>query len=177
MRGPFLVLVCVSLWLTGCAEPPRRTAEPSPKNEFELVSVPEAGPFPDNYRIIVATEMRSTLRDPYSVRDVAITRPFPVKARLRGWLVCASANAKNAFGAYTGQQLYAYLISRGYVLYTFPETKPDSVFPRGTTQRKIEDISRQISSLESTLALDLCAQAINRGITAFERAPELDGRG
>jgi len=47
------------------------------------------------------------LFDPYSLRDVQISRPFTQAFAMVGapaWWVCVRANGKNRMGAYTGLQ-------------------------------------------------------------------------
>src|SRR5690349_229557 len=76
------------------------------------ISTEEAGPAPDptKYRMAVRDYLRTSLFDPYSVRDAQIGKPSPgsihIEGTLRheaGWIVCVRANAKNRMGAYTGQ--------------------------------------------------------------------------
>ncbi len=55
------------------------------------------------------TYLRSTLFDPYSVRDAQIASPklkgsFVLTDPSEGWTICVRANAKNRMGAYTGMQ-------------------------------------------------------------------------
>lgn len=77
------------------------------------VSINDAGPAPDpvKYRLVVRDYLRTTLIDPYSVRDAQIGKPSPgqihIEGTLRheaGWVVCVRANAKNRMGGYTGQR-------------------------------------------------------------------------
>jgi len=77
------------------------------------VSPADAGPPPDpsKYRLAVRDYLRTTLIDPYSVRDAQIGKPAPgqihIEGTLRheaGWVVCVRANAKNRMGGYMGQR-------------------------------------------------------------------------
>lgn len=60
---------------------------------------------------------RETFYDPYSLRDVAVSRPFAADAvfdgmnivPMSGMLVCMKANAKNRLGAYVGMMYTAFL--------------------------------------------------------------------
>lgn len=64
-------------------------------------------------RAAVITEAKSTFLDPYSVRDPQISYAAP-SMTVTGEMtlnVCVSANAKNAFGAYTGKRTTLYYLS------------------------------------------------------------------
>lgn len=68
-----------------------------------VISQEEAGPFPANYKVATADYIKSTFKDPYSLRDVMISKPIPYKIlNHTGYVVCFQANAKNSFGGYTG---------------------------------------------------------------------------
>jgi hypothetical protein len=76
------------------------------------------GKFPSNYAALVRKWFAGTLKDPYSARYGRISKPrkehaiddvFEQKA-LFGWSVCATVNAKNSYGAYTGNSVYWFLI-------------------------------------------------------------------
>lgn len=75
-----------------------------------LGSPAAARPATKEERSIVASYLRSTLKDPYSVRSARIsdlvTPPGQSTPR-----ACVSLNAKNAYGAYTGQQVIAIAVS------------------------------------------------------------------
>lgn len=80
----------------------------------------DAGPLPTNYRQIVRDYVRQTFKDPYSIRDAEIAQPItngpvlvpPLGPMTMVWVVCVRANAKNAFGAYTGLQQTAVVIHK-----------------------------------------------------------------
>lgn len=61
---------------------------------------------PSEYRAAVREFVRTTFFDPYSLRDVAISQPIPIRHGLTGqdtvWYVCLRANGKNRMGAYVG---------------------------------------------------------------------------
>jgi hypothetical protein len=70
-----------------------------------------AGPEPANYKAAMAAMIEGTFFDPYSLREVAISEPFPHQALMNpGWVVCLSANAKNRLGGYAGVRTMAYLM-------------------------------------------------------------------
>ena len=87
------LLVC-GLLLGGCLDP-----QTVPSGQINA-------PPPVGYREAVAEYVRTSFVDPYSVRDAAISRPFPIRHGLLGqdtvWYVCLRSNAKNRLGGYTG---------------------------------------------------------------------------
>ena len=66
-------------------------------------SAEDLGPPPSTYREVVAAHLKTTLFDPYSVRDAMISEPRSGRS-LSGpkWNVCFRGNAKNRLGGYTG---------------------------------------------------------------------------
>lgn len=89
-----------------------------------------AGPPPTNYRQIVRDYVRQTFKDPYSVRDAEISPPKmtegptlipPLGPMTMAWVVCIRANAKNAFGAYTGLQQTAVVIYKDRAVNSWDE--------------------------------------------------------
>lgn len=68
-------------------------------------------PVPDSYRDIVSSMLRSSLKDPYSVRDAQISAPSPLVGGAQG--VCVRFNAKNSYGAYTGIDTKAFVFRGG----------------------------------------------------------------
>src|SRR5262245_52344993 len=58
---------------------------------------------PPNYKAQIIDYMRTTLKDPYSVRAAAIGPAQEVKYNWQSWPgVCVRLNAKNSYGAYSG---------------------------------------------------------------------------
>jgi hypothetical protein len=88
-----LVPVC-ALLLGGCLDP-----QTVPSGQIN------AAP-PVNYRQAIAEYTRTAFVDPYSIRDAAISQPFPIRHGLLGqdtvWYICIRANARNRLGGYTG---------------------------------------------------------------------------
>lgn len=80
------------------------------------------GPFPTAYRQIARDHLKSTLFDPYTVRDAMIAEP-KISGPLiyRGWLICVRANAKNRFGGYTGLQATGIMVRQGSVIRSFKD--------------------------------------------------------
>lgn len=67
-------------------------------------------PIASNYKTQVLALQRASLFDPYSVRDAYISYPLAMTDGNKKpfWLVCVKENAKNRFGAYTGEQAGGY---------------------------------------------------------------------
>lgn len=97
----FLVAAAAGATLVSCAAPG-----------------PEAyGPFPSNYKDVVAEQVRADFFDPSSLQDVWISAPAQATMVFTpGWIVCLRANGKNRYGAYSGRQEYGYLINNGQVV-------------------------------------------------------------
>lgn len=71
---------------------------------------------PANYRQQVAALLRSTLKDPYSVRDAMISQPIMVSGLLVGGTrngACVRLNSRNSFGAYTGLETFTVAFVNG----------------------------------------------------------------
>ena len=82
----------------------------------------QAGPYPDNYKEIIAEHIKQTHYDPYSMRDVYISRPHPGTFALAQWYyVCVQKNAKNRMGGYVGLRREAYLININGVILNFDD--------------------------------------------------------
>lgn len=80
---------------------------------------PDSAP-PANYRALAKEYLRTTLFDPYSVRDAQVASPqWGDSAYLLdpgpGWIICVRMNAKNRLGAYTGLKEDALLVRNGKV--------------------------------------------------------------
>jgi hypothetical protein len=86
------------------------------------------GPLPENYQQMVKDHMSDpenffSLKDPYTA-IYRFEEPYKGsiwKGLLRGgkeygWVIPVWVNAKNAFGAYTGQQKYEFLIRDGVLI-------------------------------------------------------------
>jgi hypothetical protein len=90
---------CSIVALAGCATAAKQADEP----------------VPTDYRAQIATIIKSSLKDPYTVRDAAITELGPRTvggiATVTG--VCVRYNAKNSYGAYTGIQEQDYIFRDG----------------------------------------------------------------
>lgn len=96
-----IILLATSAALASCV-----TAQPS---------VPGVKQVPANYRAVTASLIRSSLKDPYSVRDARISGVVPLSGVLagNGQGVCVEFNAKNSFGAYTGVERHTVMFRNG----------------------------------------------------------------
>jgi hypothetical protein len=80
-------------------------------NGFLNTNKPEdAGASPIRYEETIKSYLNNTLKDPYSIRDLSISRPhlsacsIGVYGNFNAWVVHVSYNAKNSYGAYVGLQ-------------------------------------------------------------------------
>ncbi|MBX3606931.1 MAG: hypothetical protein KF788_16760 [Piscinibacter sp.] len=95
MKMLHALLLGATVSLAGCAAPRAPTAS-------------DAGPRPPDPRRVVQDFLRGQLKDPYSaqieVRSLAPTQASGAMfgTPVYGWGICADANAKNAYGGYTG---------------------------------------------------------------------------
>jgi len=100
MRYALLSLASVALLASCVTEPPK----------------PHVQQIPANYKAQVAALMRSTLKDPYSVRDAMISQPITVSGLLVGGTrngACVRLNSRNSFGAYTGLETFTVAFVNG----------------------------------------------------------------
>ena len=115
-----IVLVFSMLLLAGCIPPP--TATETANADY--------GPYPSDYENIVKAYYEARLKDPESARYKRIAPPqeywywrgaFQNPRYGYGWLVCATLNAKNSYGAYTGYDTDGLLIKHGLVIGFFAD--------------------------------------------------------
>ncbi|MEA3002309.1 MAG: hypothetical protein QOH81_1097 [Sphingomonadales bacterium] len=95
------------LVLNGTALGAQRQTPPMPQG------YDDPGPRPADPLPAIVARLRTTLRDPYSIRDMTLCEPERVNAyfgasawRRAHWVMKLTLNAKNAFGAYTGAIQY-----------------------------------------------------------------------
>lgn len=116
-------LLLTSALLAGCA------AAPSSSTEDEWKPDPHAGdhgPYPDNYEEVVKTWYEANLKDPESARYVSFSRPREEHAitnvhqqeAVYGWSTCATVNARNSYGGYTGPKTRWFLLRDGEIVTT-----------------------------------------------------------
>ena len=93
----------------------------------EEISTADYGQYPDNYEAIVKGFYNMALKDPESAKYSNITAPYRTYLGSRlgdtkyGWLTCATVNAKNSFGGYTGYTTDGLLIKNGTVIQYVPK--------------------------------------------------------
>jgi hypothetical protein len=81
-------------------------------------------PYPNNYVSIIKAWYAENLKDPDSAKFNKISKPQKEHAienqfqrlALFGYSVCATVNAKNSFGGYTGSKVRWFLIRNGVVV-------------------------------------------------------------
>lgn len=79
----------------------------------------DPGPAPENVLPKVVAKLRSTLKDPYSIRDFTMCELRPsgayyASAWVRAnWIVQITLNAKNSFGGYMGATLFTITFENG----------------------------------------------------------------
>ena len=97
-------LFCLVLTLAGCAA----TSIPS-----ATLANADYGPLPQNYETNIKSFLSQSLRDPYSA-VIQLSDPQQIWVELDnnkfwfGYAIVASVNAKNGFGAYTGDEYYVF---------------------------------------------------------------------
>ena len=98
-----IAAVVTCLGIAGCVAP--------------TVTPQNAGPAPENYKAILKAHIEKNYFDPYSLRNVAVSKPALGKIGTNpGWLVCLQSNAKNRMGGYVGLKKDAYVIRNGIVI-------------------------------------------------------------
>jgi hypothetical protein len=93
------------------------------------------GPYPKDYEAIVQNYIRTTFKDPYSIRDLSIQKPtkgwvtgawiFGEKPITYGWEIIFAVNGKNGFGAYTGLQKIDLVVRDGKIVKVMNLTDPE----------------------------------------------------
>ncbi len=108
-----LIAVLAVAILGGCAMPP---TAPTAKE----ITGADYGPEPENYKELITAYMLNQLKDPDSAK-FEFNKP-PAKAwfgygdKIFGWGVCATVNAKNSYGGYTGKQGSYFVIKDGAIV-------------------------------------------------------------
>ncbi len=111
MRRKLLAVPCI-LFLAGCASLP--TSEEMANADY--------GQYPSSHEEVVKDYLNMNLKDPTSVmyRNFTAPQKYYLGNRIDGvqygYLVCATLNAKNSYGAYTGYKTDAILIRNNAVV-------------------------------------------------------------
>ncbi|MBC2677546.1 hypothetical protein [Pseudomonas baltica] len=127
----FSTIILLSLAISGCVSAPQNRAgvvysstagmtELVDPTAAELASA-DAGKYPQNYEEIVKNWASDSLKDPQSAVFKGISKPrkefiYAQRKPVFGYTVCATINAKNSYGGYTGNKMYWMLIRDGVVL-------------------------------------------------------------
>lgn len=79
------------------------------------------GPVPADAEGLIKAWAETTLKDPESARYVHFSKPrkewaVAEKHPIYGWSVCATINAKNGYGGYTGAQTWWFFIQNGKII-------------------------------------------------------------
>lgn len=76
------------------------------------------GPYPTDWKSIVASYIRNNFVGPHSVIDSEAAPPFRKTTAFFdfGWMVCIRNNAKNQLGGYTGRRITELGIKKGQVV-------------------------------------------------------------
>src|SRR5947209_16662235 len=82
----------------------------------------QTGPKPENYKSIIRAAIPGIFKDPSSVQQTSVTPPRRDK---KGWSVCLFANAKNAYGGYTGIRATEVIIKNGRIADVTDISDPD----------------------------------------------------
>lgn len=109
---------------TGYYQPPARTLADPNWNPAAITG--DHGSYPASYESIIKGWYAENLKDPTSViygriskprKEHAVTNQFRREV-VHGYSVCASVNAKNGYGGYTGQKQRWFLIRNGQIVRT-----------------------------------------------------------
>jgi len=110
----------------------------------------EAGPPPANYRQIAASYVKTSFKDPYTIRDAEIAEPRPGRGPSLNadgfktpWVICVKANAKNSMGAYTGRKTTALAVSNGAVVNTWDEDHYSGMVCEGAVYQPFPEIEEK----------------------------------
>lgn len=117
--GSQLIGLSLSIVMAGCAAQ-ATTASDRPVAETVDTANADYGQYPSNFEALVKQWASANLKDPDSVRYTRISKPRKeyMVANLKpafGYSVCATINAKNSYGGYTGNQTYWLMIRGGKI--------------------------------------------------------------
>ena len=105
-------LILIAFTVTGCVNPP---------TQQEIASA-DYGVFPTNSGELIKDFYSNRLKDPDSVKYKRFTQPKQYylgdrsSGPIYGYLVCATLNAKNSYGAYIGYSTDGFLIRNGHIV-------------------------------------------------------------
>ena len=94
--------------------------------------------------------MKSSFKDPYTIRDAEIAAPTPGRGpslNANGFatprVVCVKANAKNSMGAYTGRKVTALAVSDSRVVNSWDETQYSLMACEGAVYQPFPEIEEK----------------------------------
>lgn len=112
----------------------------------------QAGPAPANYRQLAAEHVRTSFKDPYTIRDAEIAAPKPGSGPSLNadgfktpWVICMRANAKNALGAYTGRKVTAIAVSDARVVNAWDDVQAAGYICQGVAYEPFPEIEEKKS--------------------------------
>jgi len=122
-----LSFVLLLTFLNGCvAEKQWLYGRPSD----QAFAMADYGVYPEDYREIIKSYLEENLYDPYSLRDLEISKPgkswvsgsdLTKTPPMFGYECVVGYNAKNRMGGYVGRKDHVFLIRNGGVVFTFEE--------------------------------------------------------
>ena len=121
-----LIIFIIFFTLTGCAtQAQMEAAERDKKTSEWLATLPEPGAdygtYPENYQVKIKEYDTFNLKDPDSAKYSRFSKPRKeqVIEKLKviyGYSSCVYVNAKNSYGAYSGNTLYWYFFRNGKII-------------------------------------------------------------
>ncbi|WP_025036107.1 hypothetical protein [Bradyrhizobium sp. DOA9] len=137
----WVLLATCALALAGC----QTSGEATPSANAATAGAP-----PANYRQLAADYVKSSFKDPYSIRDAEIAPPKPGTGPSLNsdgfttpWVVCLRANAKNSMGAYTGRKVTALALSNEKVVNAWDETQYSRMVCEGVAYTPFPEIEEK----------------------------------
>jgi hypothetical protein len=120
-----IVFLLLLLILTGCVTAPTQ----------EEISKMDFGAPPQNYETTIKKYFDSTLFDPYSAHyDFQSPQQYYYKQSplaggglYAGYRVCVGVNAKNRYGGYVGEKMYAFIIKDERIIKVLDELELQSI--------------------------------------------------
>ncbi len=95
---------------------PARKLPPQPPMP---IGYEDPGPAPENLLSKIVAKLRTTLKDPYSLRDLRVCEPkagnayYGLEWKRARWSSMIALNSKNAFGGYTGVTVFSVPFENG----------------------------------------------------------------
>ena len=125
LRPKSFIPLLATLILAGCAsEAQRKDAETDIWKKTLPAQNANYGSYPSNYEQMAKGYFSKTLKDPESARYGTFSKPrkehviknVDIREVTYGYSFCASVNAKNSYGGYTGSHTYWFFIRDGQII-------------------------------------------------------------